>query len=106
MTEDEMVGWHHQLNGHGFEWTLGIGDGQGGLACCSSWGNRESDTTEQRLNRTELNLLNLQSLTQFEKFSIIISSHILSASICLFYFFFSDSIDMKIICFDYCPTGF
>ena len=53
MTEDEMVGWHHQLNGHGFEWTLGIGDGQGGLACCSSWGNRESDTTEQRLNRTE-----------------------------------------------------
>ena len=58
------------------------------------------------LNRTELNLLNLQSLTQFEKFSIIISSNILSASICLFYFFFSDSIDMKIICFDYCPTGF
>ena len=36
MTEDEMVGWHHQLNGHGFGWTLGVGDGQGGLACCSS----------------------------------------------------------------------
>ena len=35
MTEDEMVGWHHQLNGHGFGWTLGVGDGQGGLACCS-----------------------------------------------------------------------
>ena len=38
MTEDEMVGWHHQLNGHGFGWTLGVGDGQGGLACYSSWG--------------------------------------------------------------------
>ena len=38
MTKDEMVGWHHWLNGHGFEWTPGVGDGQGGLACCSSWG--------------------------------------------------------------------
>ena len=51
-TEDEMVGWHHQLNGHGFGWTLGVGDGQGGLACCNSWGRKESDTTE--LNWTEL----------------------------------------------------
>ena len=49
MTEDEMVGWHHRLNGHGFGKTLGVGDGQGGLACCSSWGHKESDTTE-RLN--------------------------------------------------------
>ena len=48
MTEDEMVGWHHQLNGHGFGWTLGAGAGQGGLACCSH-GVAESDTTE-RLN--------------------------------------------------------
>ena len=48
MTEDEMVGWHHQLNGHEFEWTLGVGDGQEGLAC-DSWGCKESDTTE-RLN--------------------------------------------------------
>ena len=53
-TEDEMVGWHHQLNGHGFGWTLGVGDGQGGLACCGSWGRKELDTTE-RLNWTELN---------------------------------------------------
>ena len=45
MTEDEMVGWHHQLNGHGFGWTLGVGDGQGGLECCGSWGLK-SDTTE------------------------------------------------------------
>ena len=53
MIEDEMAGWHHQFNGHEFEWTLGVGDGQGGLACCDSWGCKESDTTE-RLNWTEL----------------------------------------------------
>ena len=47
MTEDEMVRWHHQLNGHGFGWTPGVGDGQGGLACCGSWGRKELDTTEQ-----------------------------------------------------------
>ena len=40
MTEDKMVGWHHQLNGHGFGWIPGVGDGQGGLACCSPWGHR------------------------------------------------------------------
>ena len=53
MTEDEMVEWHHWLNGHEFEWTLGVGDGQGGLACCSPWSCKESDVTEQ-LNWTEL----------------------------------------------------
>ena len=52
MTEYEMVGWHHRLNGHEFEETLGVGNGQGGLACCSPWGHKESDTTEQ-LNWTE-----------------------------------------------------
>ena len=57
MTEDEMVGWHHWLDGHGFGWTLGVGDGQGGLTCCSSWGRKESDTTEQ-LNWTEKMVLN------------------------------------------------
>ena len=46
MAEDEMVGWHHQLNGHEFESTLGVGEGQGGPACCSSWSHKESDTTE------------------------------------------------------------
>ena len=45
MTEDEMVGWHHRLNGHGFGWTLGAGDGPGGLL--GSWGRKESDTTER-----------------------------------------------------------
>ena len=49
MTEDEMVGWHHQLNGHEFEQAPGVSHGQGGLACCDSWGRKESDTTE-RLN--------------------------------------------------------
>ena len=46
-TEDEMAGWHCRLDGHEFEWTLGVGDGQGGLACCDSWGCKDSDTTEQ-----------------------------------------------------------
>ena len=54
-TEDEMVGWHHRLNGHEFGWTPGVGDGQRGLACCGSWGRKESDTTEP-LNWTELSL--------------------------------------------------
>ena len=49
-TEDEMVGWHHQLNGHEFEQALGDGEGQGGLACCSPWGRKESDMTERLKN--------------------------------------------------------
>ena len=47
MTEDEMAGWHHRHDGHEFEKTLGVGDGQGSLACCSPWGCKESDLTEQ-----------------------------------------------------------
>ena len=47
MTEDEMIGWHHRLDGHEFEQALGAGDGQGGLGCCSPRGHKESDTTEQ-----------------------------------------------------------
>ena len=50
MTKDEMVGWHHQCNGHEFVQVLGVGDGQGSLACCSPWGCKESDTTEQLNN--------------------------------------------------------
>ena len=49
MTEDEMVGWHRRFNGHKFESTTGVGNGQGSLACCSPWGHKGSDTTE-RLN--------------------------------------------------------
>ena len=58
MTEDEMVRWHHQLNGHEFGQTPGVGDGQGGLACCSPWGCKESDMTEQ------LNLRNKEKKKQ------------------------------------------
>ena len=56
-TGDEMAGWHHRLDGHEFEWTPGVGDGQGGLASCNSWGHKELDTTE-RLNWTELMVIN------------------------------------------------
>ena len=52
-TEDEMAGWHHWLDGRDSEWTPGFGDGQGGLACCDSWGRKESDTTEW-LNWTDI----------------------------------------------------
>ena len=52
MTEDEMVGWHRQHNEHGFEQTLGDGEGQRSLACCSPWGLKESDMTEQLNNNT------------------------------------------------------
>ena len=55
-TEDEMARWHHRLDAHEFGWTLGVGDGQGGLACSDSWGRKESDTTEP-LNWTELKVV-------------------------------------------------
>ena len=62
MTEDKMVGWHHWLNEHEFGWTPGAGDGQGDLACCGSWGHKESDMTEQ-LNWTEsINIIKLQNI--------------------------------------------
>ena len=48
MTEDEMVEWHHRLDGHEFEQAQGIGFGQGGLVCCSPWGTKESDMTERQ----------------------------------------------------------
>ena len=57
-TEDEMAGWHYWLDGREFEWTPGVGDGQGGLACRNSWGHKELDTTEW-LNSTELNVKRL-----------------------------------------------
>ena len=61
VTEEEMVGWHHWLNGHEFGWTLGVGDGQGGLACCSPWGCKELDTTEW-LNSITIKLQDHQSV--------------------------------------------
>ena len=69
MTEDEMAEWHHRLDGHEFGWTPGVGDGQGGLACCNSWSHKESDMTE-RLNWTELHcteLLRLQRCRHVSK---------------------------------------
>ena len=60
-TEDDMVGWHHRLNGHRFGWTPGVGDGQGGLACCSPWGRKELDTIEW-LNWTELKAIAIKKL--------------------------------------------
>ena len=59
MTEDEMVGWHHQLNEYEFEQAQEDGEGQGSLACCSSWGHKELDTTEQLNNNNTLNLYNV-----------------------------------------------
>ena len=59
-TEDEMAGWHHWLDGRESEWTPGVRDGQEGLACCDSWGCKQSDTTE-RLNWTELNWTELKA---------------------------------------------
>ena len=69
-TEDEMVGWHHQLNGHEFGWTPGVGDGQGGLACCGSWGRKELDTTEP-LNWTELSDNPFQVATEWSLVSSV-----------------------------------
>ena len=73
-TEDEMAGWHHRLDGHEFEWIPGVGDGQGGLMCCNSWGRKESDTTEL-LNWTEL----MMKRTSFQRLG------------CCFVFFERDS---------------
>ena len=53
MKEDQMFGWHHQLNGHDFEQVLGDGKGQESLACCSPWGHKESDTTERLNNKSD-----------------------------------------------------
>ena len=72
-TEDEMAGWLHWLDGHESEWTPEIGDGQGGLACCNSWGCKESDTTEQ-LNWTELNWTCMKYSPVISKFLKEISS--------------------------------
>ena len=65
MTEDEMVGWHHWLDRHEFEQALGVGDGQGGLACCSPWGHKESDVTEW------LNWIELDFFTRIPNLEII-----------------------------------
>ena len=80
MTEDEIVGWHHWLNRREFEWTPRVGDGQGGLACCSPWGRKMLDMTEQ-LNWTELNWY--RSKRSFPHFKWFVWNSIL-----LIFFFF------------------
>ena len=81
-TENEMAGWHHWLDGREFEWTPGVGGGQGGLACCDSWGHKESDTTEW-LNWTELMQISLYRSWKFLVFMFISSCHFL---ICIIMF--------------------
>ena len=66
MTEDEMVGWHHRLNGHDFKQAPGVGDGQGGLACCSPWGRKESDMTEQ-MNSTDVEYISTEEVFLMRK---------------------------------------
>ena len=81
-TEDEMAGWHHRLNGNEFEWTPGVGDGQGGLACCDSWGRKESDTTE-RLKWTELNWFIPSSFPSLSLLETVLLTNILACiSLC------------------------
>ena len=67
MSEDEMVGWHHRLNGHEFEQALGDGEGQGSLACCSLWGHKESDMTE-RPNNNRIESSHLLNISDKEKY--------------------------------------
>ena len=68
-TEDEMVGWRHRLGGHGSGWTLGVGDGRGGLVCCASWGRKESNMTE-RLNWTQPSTRKEYKITPWKLFYI------------------------------------
>ena len=61
MAEDEMVGWHHRLNGHELEEAPGDGEGQGGLACCSPWGRKESDATERLNHNSKVDWVRLRA---------------------------------------------
>ena len=80
-TEDEMAGWHHRLEGLEFEWTLGVGDGQGGLACCNSWGHKESDMTK-RLNWTERkSMINLDSVLKSRDITLLTKVRMVKAII-------------------------
>ena len=79
-SEDEMVGWHHRLNRHEFKQALGVGEGQGGLVCCSSWGHKEPDTTE-RLNNNNthtyifLNWFTLKEYSLNANLSLLLPKH-------------------------------
>ena len=78
-TEDEMVGWHHRLDGHGFGWTPGVGDGQGGLACCGSWDRKESGTSDWTELSWWLMILSIfQILSSLEKYLFSSCAYILT----------------------------
>ena len=93
-TEDEMDGWHHWLDGHEFEWTPGVGDGQGGLACCDSWGLQESDMTE-RLNWTEWQIV-IVSFTEMPLF--FMDSFLCYWILCLVLYFFASFLKTSHFC--------
>ena len=94
-TEDEMAGWHHWLNGCESEWTLGAGDGQGGLACCDSWGHKELDTTE-RLNWTELTITPLQyPLFHYSMITHMLLNPVISSQ-SWFYFVYYPTFDLVV----------
>ena len=84
-TEDEMAGWHHRLDGRESEWTPGVGDGQGGLACCDSWGCKESDTTERLIWSESYSLIHSPPnghLGCFQVLAVVNSATILVSSMC------------------------
>ena len=86
-TEDEMAGWHHQLNGHRFEWTPGDGDGQGGLACCNSWGCRVEHNWATELNWTEwLMMLNILSCAYLPSINICLLDEVFDYFLLLAHF--------------------
>jgi len=82
ITEDEMVGWHHWLNGHEFEWASGVGDGQGSLACCSPWGCKESNTTEWLNWCFYCLFLNCLGLDFVDLFLLIFLNYVSPVNIC------------------------
>ena len=87
MTEDEMIGWHHRLDGHEFEQARGVGDGQGGLVYCSPWGHKESDTPETEMTlKSRFSFLLLY--TRRENFQISLN---LFNILIIFFFFFTSS---------------
>ena len=106
-TEDEMAGWHHGLDGHEFEWTLGVGDGQGGLACCSSWGCQESVKPSNHLILCHLLLLSPSFLPSIRVFSNESVLHIRWPKYWSFHFTISPSneysglISFRIDCFNF-----
>ena len=97
-TEDEMAGWHHQLDGREFGWTPGVGDGQGGLACCDSWGRKESDTTSDctelnwkakylnLIKRQKKKFLHISPYIMFQKYDLLYSLKYLRSWFIIFFY--------------------